>query len=113
VKRLTFFAVLFIALAALVAAQTTGPVIPIPGFDDALANVILAAFGIGLTYVVDVVKGWMKIQDKKAVLLVAVVAFAAAAVALLFKNTLTLKNELTYGLAVLGLMTGWWKFTKA
>jgi predicted membrane-bound mannosyltransferase len=111
-KRLTLFVLLIVGLLAVAAlAQTTGVVIPIPGYDDALANLILAAFGIGLTYVVDVIKGWMGIKDKKAVLLVAAVAFLAALVALLFKNTLTIKNELTYGLAVLGLMTGWWKFT--
>ena len=115
--------IIFLVLAALiilaapifVAAQTvaTPVTIPIAGLDVSIVEYALAAFGVGLVYVVNFVKGLLKWSDKKAVILTIGFSILAAAVALVVKGSFTLSHFFIYSLAVMGEMTSWFKLTKA
>jgi predicted MFS family arabinose efflux permease len=86
--------------------------IPVSGIDFSIVEVALAAFGIGLVYIVNLIKKLIGWTDKKAMIITVLASFAAAAAALLVKGRFSLKPLIFYGLAVLGEMTGWFKFTK-
>lgn len=82
-------------------------------YDPAVLAAILGLFGIGLTYVVTLLKNLLKLQDKPAVLLVLIVSAVATAAVLVVTSMFTLVGLLVYTAATFGAMTGWWKFTKA
>lgn len=81
-------------------------------FDPAVVSAILGAFGIGLVYIVNLLKGLLKLQDKAVVFLVLVVSLAATAGTLLVAHGFALLPFIIYSAAVFGEMTGWYKFTK-
>ncbi len=82
-------------------------------FDPAIVTAILGAFGIGLVYVVNLLKNLLKLQDKPAVLLVLIVsAVGTLAYLLIVTHGLTILGFIIYTAAVFGTMTGWFKLTK-
>ena len=81
-------------------------------FDPAVVSGILALFGIGLVYVVNLLKNLLKLQDKPAVLLVLIISAAATAITLLVAKGFALLPFVLYTAAVFGEMTGWFKLTK-
>ncbi len=109
-----FFVVTPVTLFAAPAAQAieTPIQVPVSGVDFTLIDAILGLFGIGLVYVVNWIKKLIGWQDKKALIITVVASFMAAAGTLFVKGAFTWKLLLVYGLAVLGEMTGWFKFTK-
>ena len=82
-------------------------------FDPAVVSAILGAFGIGLVYIINLLKGLLKLQGKAVVFLVLVVSLAATAITLLVAHGFALLPFILYSAAVFGEMTGWYKFTKA
>ena len=81
-------------------------------FDPAVVTAILGLFGIGLVYVINLLKNLLKVQDKPAVLLVLAVSAAATAAVLLVAKGFALLPFVIYTAAVFGEMTGWFKLTK-
>jgi len=81
-------------------------------YDPAVLAAILGLFGIGLVYVVNLLKNLFKVADKPAVLLVLIVSAVATGGVLFFMHALTVLAFLIYTAAVFGEMTGWYKFTK-
>lgn len=81
-------------------------------FDPAVLAAILGLFGIGLVYVVNLLKSLFRVSDKPAVLLVLVVSAAATAGILLATGAFSWLGLLVYTAAVFGEMTGWYKLTK-
>jgi hypothetical protein len=81
-------------------------------FDPAVVTAILALFGIGLVYVINLLKNLLKVADKPAVLLVLAVSAAATAIVLLVAGGFALGPFIIYTAAVFGEMTGWWRLTK-
>jgi hypothetical protein len=81
-------------------------------FDPTVVTAILGLFGIGLVYVINLLKNLLKLQDKPAVLLVLAVSAAATAVTLLVAKGFALLPFIIYTAAVFGEMTTWFKLTK-
>jgi len=81
-------------------------------FDPAVLAAILGLFGIGLVYVVTLLKNLLKLQNKPAVLLVLIVSAAATAAVLIATGAFSWLALLVYTAAVFGEMTGWYKLTK-
>lgn len=81
-------------------------------FDPAMVSAILGIGGIGLVYVINLLKSLLKLQDKPAVLLVLAVSAIATAVVLAIAHGLTILPFVIYTAAVFGEMTGWYKLTK-
>jgi hypothetical protein len=81
-------------------------------FDPAVLAAILGLFGIGLVYIVNLLKNLFKVSEKPAVLLVLIVSFVATAGVLLATGAFTWLGLLVYTAAVFGEMTGWYKLTK-
>lgn len=82
-------------------------------FDPTIVSGILALFGIGLVYVVNLLKNLFGLSGKPAVLLVLVVSAIATAGTLVVAHGFTILAFVIYTAAVFGEMTGWFKFTKA
>jgi len=81
-------------------------------FDPTVVTAILGLFGIGLVYVINLLKNLLKVADKPAVLLVLAVSAAATAVTLLVAKGFALLPFIIYTAAVFGEMTTWFKLTK-
>jgi ABC-type Na+ efflux pump permease subunit len=81
-------------------------------FDPAVLAAILGLFGIGLVYVVNLLKNLLKVSDKPAVLLVLIVSAMATTGVLLVTGAFSWLALLVYTAAVFGEMTGWYKFTQ-
>jgi len=80
-------------------------------YDPAVLAAILGLFGIGLVYVVNLLKNLFKVSDKPAVLLVLIVSAVATAAVLLVSGSFSWLALLVYTAACFGTMTGWYKFT--
>jgi hypothetical protein len=105
-----FLGFLFLALTAPLAAQESDN--PSFVFDETVVAAILGLFGIGLVYIVNGLKSLLKLQGKAAVALTIVVSLAATAGVLLVSHTFGILPFIVYSAAVVGEMTGWYKFTK-
>jgi hypothetical protein len=81
-------------------------------FDPAVLAAILAFFGIGLVYIVNMLKNLFHVADKPAVLLTLIVSVVATTAVLLVTGSFSLLALLIYAAAVFGEMTGWFKLTK-
>jgi hypothetical protein len=80
--------------------------------DSSIVFAILAIFGIGVLGVVQTLKNLLKLDGTGALILTAVVSFAATAAYLIQAHTFAWPNLIIYGLLVFGEASGLYKIVK-
>ncbi|MHB8053639.1 MAG: hypothetical protein ACYDH3_00075 [Candidatus Aminicenantales bacterium] len=108
----SFLALFAIAVFSVPLAAAEGDTTITFTYDPAVVTGILGLFGIGLVYVTNGLKSLFKIQGKAAVALTIIVSVAATAGTLAVAHGLAVLPLIVYSAAVVGEMTGWYKFTK-
>lgn len=111
-KRNVLFVLAAMILLTIPLMAQTGIVVQVPGLEVGWIEAAVGLFGFGLVAAINYIKKLLGLEAKKAVLLTVVVSIIAAVGVLLIKGAFTWQFLILYSLAILGELTGWYKFTR-